>query len=104
MNTKKTLAALFISGIIGGIGGYLGGTTSSQNQVRESKTQVERLENQRYTLKRENYQLHTDLIKRDNPYQWELYGDELGSWGYRRPDNNCVLGASEQGYTYLESK
>ncbi|MFH1063547.1 MAG: hypothetical protein V1729_00535 [Candidatus Woesearchaeota archaeon] len=66
------------------------------------ENRLESVQWEKRAIRKENYQLHLDLIKRDNPYRWELYGDAIGNWGYRRADENAILGAV--GYIYLTNE
>jgi hypothetical protein len=104
MNAKQIISAILISATLSGVGGYIGGSVSKQEQIKDLEQKVEVLNNNKRMLKHENYQLHLDLIKRDNPYKWELFGDGYGSWGYRRPDESSILGATQQNYIYLETE
>lgn len=101
MNKIQQIAttALLSAGL--GLGGFLLGTVLSDSQMGRLETKVETIKLEKNIVERENYQLHLDLIKRGNPLGWELYGDALGSWGYRKPDENAILGTIGDGYIYL---
>ncbi len=87
-----------------GLGGLLIGTVSSQSRIEKLENKVEILRSEKNISQSENYQLHLDLIKRGNPHGWELYGDALGSWGYRKPDESAILGTVGEGYVYLTER
>jgi hypothetical protein len=95
--------ALLVTGLTAfGLGEYSGYKDGSR-PIKDLEDKVEVLQGTINSIKHENYTLQLDLIKRDNPYKWELYGDGLGSWGYRRPDDgSAILGATEIGYIYLQ--
>lgn len=59
------------------------------------------LEKQIVSLRKENYNLHLELINNGNPHGWKLNGDELGGWWYEKAyissDNDTI-------FKYLEKK
>ena len=83
-----------------GLGGFIVGQISRESQINQLNNQLESVQLEKSILRHENYQLHLNLIKRGNPQGWELYGDDLGAWGYRKPDESVLLGGIE-GYIYL---
>jgi len=99
---KVTTAALLLASL--GIGGFVAGKVASKDKITELENKVQITYLQHNNLKSENYQLHLELIKRGNPYKWELYGDGVGNWGYRKPDESSILGAVTEGYNYLVEK
>jgi hypothetical protein len=102
MNKIQLITATAILSASFGLGGFLAGKAGLQNQIARLEDIVETVQIEKQIIGRENYQLHLDLIKKGNPYGWELWGDALGNWGYRKTDENAILGTAGDGYIYLE--
>jgi len=98
----KIQIALLVTGLTAFGGGYYKGYVDGNSPVKDLEQKVEMLQNTKSMLKNENYDLQLDLIKRDNPYHWELFGDGYGSCGYRRPYTDSWN--IEKEYIYLENK
>lgn len=104
MNKIQQIAtsALLFAGL--GLGGFVAGKVSSQSQIEKLENKVKTIQLEKKVIKSENYQLHLDLIKKGNPHNWKLYGDALGNWGYRKVDENAILGTIGDGHIYLTKK
>lgn len=100
MNKIQLIATTSL--VVGGLIGVIIG--NSQKQINELENKVGTIQLERDIAKSENYQLHLDLIKNGNPYNWEPYGDSYGSWGYRKSDESAMLGTVGDGYIYLTPK
>ena len=70
---------------------------NSNNNIRESEKN-KNLEITIINQKKEIKQLHLDLIKRDNPYEWKLNCDEQGGCWYER-SNKIIY--EDTAYEYL---
>jgi hypothetical protein len=84
-----------------GLGGIFYSKHNSDIKIARLGTEIIHLETERKQIIRENFRLHKDLIDRDNPYGWELYGDSWGEIGYRKESGFSELGCVDSCYTYL---
>lgn len=98
MNKIQQITTIALLSTSLGLGGFLVGKATSQHQIERLKHKVENVQIEKKSIERENYLLHLDLIKKGNPYDWELWGDAIGNWGYRRWNDFGTGGE----YTYLE--
>lgn len=98
---KKDYFKLGIYSFIFGTAAFFTGRATNPG-ICELENKIDSLVTVNRLIGNNNMQLHLELIKRDNPYGWELYGDELGNWGYRRPGNFNELGTAGNGYEYLK--
>ena len=89
VNLKQIITTGLISANLGIIGGYAVGNMSTERQNLELST-IKTLQTEINLIRNENYQLHSDLIKRDNPYGWQLNGDALGNWWYEKIDCDAL--------------
>ena len=101
MNKIQQMTAIGLISATLGLGAFVVEKVSSQSQIKNLENQVETIQLEKNIVRSENYQLHLDLIQRGNPQGWELYGDALGNWGYRKPDENAIFGTVGDGYIYL---
>lgn len=99
---KNTITAILSASIV--LGGVLFGKINLQNNIERLEGKVETLQIEKNILERENYKLQLDLIENGNPYGWELWGDSIGDWGYRKPNEYSIFGAVGDGYIYLREK
>ena len=93
MDARKILTTIVIAAGIST--GFRMGKTDLEHRIRRLQTELQNTQER-------NYRLQLELIKNGNPHGWELYGDALGNWGYRRPSNSMTLGSTRTVYTYLE--
>lgn len=99
-STKNTIKQALAASAIA-IGGFAAGAITTQTETQQLEEKIQTTQAQQEILKKQNYELHLDLIRRDNPHEWELYGDYFSGIGYRKPSGFAKLGTTKDGYTYL---